>query len=173
VANKIIPVDREILLPDNELIISKTDPQGNITYCNRAFMRTAGYSEKELLNAQHNIICHPYMPRGVYRHLWQMLEKGQEYFGYLKNMSNNGTYYWLFTHIVPDYGSNGELQGYYSVRRKARPNPIAKIEPIYKEMLAVEKQGDRHSGPELSVSHMHKRLKDFGTERGNRGGPRR
>ncbi len=159
--HKIKPVDREVALPENELLVSKTDPQGNITYCNRAFMRITGYNEKELIHTQHNILRHPDMPRGVYRHMWQLLEKGQEYFGYLKNMNSSGYYYWLFTHIVPSYDSNGGLHGYYSVRRKAQPAAIATIEPIYKEMLAIEQRGDRNRAPDLSLEHMHQRVKEF------------
>lgn len=162
--HRITPIDREIAIPENELIISKTDPQGNITYCNRAFMRVAGYNEKQLLNAQHKIIRHPDMPRGIYRHMWQILEKGHEYFGYLKNISSNGAYYWLFTHIVPNHENGGKLHGYYSVRRKATPRAIATIEPIYKEMLAIEQKNDRNRGPELALEHMHRRVCEFSTD---------
>jgi PAS domain S-box-containing protein len=156
--NQITPTDREIVIPEHELIISKTDPQGNITYCNRAFMRVAGYSEKQLITAQHKIIRHPDMPRGVYRHMWQILEKGHEYFGYLKNISSNGAYYWLFTHIVPNHEHGGELRGYHSVRRKASSRAIATVEPIYDEMLAIEQKNDHTRGPELSLEHLHKRV---------------
>jgi PAS domain S-box-containing protein len=163
-ATKVTPVDREILLPDSELLVSKTDPKGNITYCNRAFMRVAGYSEKDLLKTQHNVTRHPDMPRGIFRHLWQTLEEGREYFGYLKNMSSDGAFYWVFTHIVPSYDISGKLQGYHSVRRRARSNSVTIVEPIYKEMLALEQQGDHNDAPVRSLAHMHKRLNEFGTE---------
>jgi PAS domain S-box-containing protein len=159
-AKKITPIDREVIVPENELLVSKTDPQGNITYCNRAFMRIAGYSEKQLINSQHNIIRHPDMPRGVYRHMWQTLDEGREYFGYLKNMNNSGAYYWLFIHIAPSHVQGGKLHGYYSVRRKALPHAIATIEPIYKEMLAIEQLGDRTKGPERSIAQMHQRMNE-------------
>ena len=48
---------------DQDFIVSKTDPRGRIVYANRIFMEFAGYSEKELLGTQHNIVRHPDMPR--------------------------------------------------------------------------------------------------------------
>lgn len=49
---------------ENDFIVSKTDTKGRITYGNEIFIEFSGYSEKELLGAQHNIIRHPDMPRG-------------------------------------------------------------------------------------------------------------
>lgn len=39
---------------ENDFIVSKTDLTGKITYGNRIFIEFAGYSEKGLLDAQHN-----------------------------------------------------------------------------------------------------------------------
>lgn len=47
---------------DDEIIVSKTNLKGHITYANRVFMRLADYSERELLGAPHSIIRHPAMP---------------------------------------------------------------------------------------------------------------
>ena len=54
-------------LAPHELIVTKTDPTGHITYANRVFMRIAGYAEHQLLGKPHNLIRHPDMPRGAYR----------------------------------------------------------------------------------------------------------
>ncbi len=56
----------ELMFSDNEIIVSKTDTRGNITYGNELFLKMAGYSEKELLGAPHNIIRHPDMPRVIF-----------------------------------------------------------------------------------------------------------
>lgn len=157
------PTNREIRLTDTDLMVSKTDPRGNITYCNRAFMRISGYNEKQVLNAQHNIVRHPDMPRGIYRHMWQTLQQGKEYFGYIKNLSSDGSYYWQFIHIVPDVDPDEKLQGYFAVRRKPRADAIASLEPIYKEMLALEKRENKEKAPDLSLALLHERLKQSGT----------
>ena len=116
--NAITPTTREIVMQENDFIVSKTDLKGRITYANRVFMRIAGYAERELLNVQHNIIRHPDMPRGVFRLLWNVIENGQECFAYVKNLAKNGDYYWVFANVTMDYDANGKPIGYFSVRRK-------------------------------------------------------
>ena len=140
----ITPIDREIRLGDDEFIVSKTDTKGIITYCNRVFMHIAGYSEAELLGKQHNIVRHPDMPRGVFRFLWQTLQDGEEFFGYVKNMCKSGAYYWVFANVTPDYDARGRVVGYYSVRRKPSDQAIAALAPIYKEMLERGNPGLHH-----------------------------
>ena len=155
--------DHEVKLANDEFIVSKTDTKGRITYCNRTFMRIAGYSEKELLNTQHNIVRHPDMPRGVFRFLWQTLEQGKEFFGYVKNMTSDGSYYWVFANVTPDYDRNGQLKGYFSVRRKPKQSAIDIVEPIYREMLAVEQTRGPKEGPDASIELLQQKLQALQT----------
>lgn len=159
----ITPIDREIRLGEDEFIVSKTDTKGIITYCNRVFMHIAGYSEAELLGTQHNIVRHPDMPRGVFRFLWQTLQDGEEFFGYVKNMCKSGAYYWVFANVTPDYDSNGKIVGYYSVRRKPSDAAIAAIAPIYQEMLTLEKQVGPKDAPDASIRLLNEKLESLGT----------
>ena len=159
----ISPIQREVQLADDEFIVSKTDTTGRITYCNRTFMRIAGFSEKELLHTQHNIVRHPDMPRGVFRFLWQTLEQGQEFFGYVKNMTSDGSFYWVFANVTPDYDRNGQLKGYFSVRRKPRKSAIDVVEPIYREMLAAEQRSGSKNGPDESIRLLQQKLQALDT----------
>ena len=52
---------------DDEIIVSKTDTRGVITYANEVFLRLSGYTEEELLGRPHSIIRHPDMPRCVFK----------------------------------------------------------------------------------------------------------
>jgi PAS domain-containing protein len=58
-APHINPTGRETFFPASDLIVSKTDLKGRITYANRLFCRMAGYREAELINQPHSIIRHP------------------------------------------------------------------------------------------------------------------
>ncbi len=78
---------------EDDFIVSKTDLKGRITYCNRIFIEFSGYSEAELLGAQHNIVRHPDMPRGVFQFLWDTLGQKTECFAYVKNMCRDGAFY--------------------------------------------------------------------------------
>lgn len=123
---------------DDDFIVSKTDLAGRITYGNRIFIEFSGYDEEELLGTQHNIIRHPDMPRSAFKLVWSTIESGKEVFAYVKNMSKDGGFYWVFTHITPDFGPQGDIVGYYSVRRCPKRSAIEKIEPVYRQMLAAE-----------------------------------
>ena len=135
---KVEPTQRERVMREDDFIVSKTDLKGRITYCNRIFIEFSGYTESELLGAQHNIVRHPDMPRGVFKFLWDTIAQKNECFAYVKNMSRDGAFYWVFANITPDLDAQGNTIGYFSVRRKAKPSAIAVLNDVYKQMLAEE-----------------------------------
>ncbi|MCU7812083.1 MAG: PAS domain-containing protein [Candidatus Thiodiazotropha sp. (ex Notomyrtea botanica)] len=159
----ITPTDREILMKDQDFIVSKTDLKGRITYANRVFMQIAGYTESELLNVQHNIIRHPDMPRGVFRLLWTVIESGQECFAYVKNMAKSGDYYWVYANVTVDYDTNNQPIGYFSVRRKPSREGISAIIPVYQEMMRIEQQAGARDAPNASVNWLVELLQSKGT----------
>lgn len=101
--SQIIPTQTEVRLAYDELIISKTDLSGRITYANKVFMRISDFSEEDLLGQPHNMIRHPDMPRGVFWGLWNTLKQGREFFGLVKNMTAHGDYYWVLANVRPDF----------------------------------------------------------------------
>lgn len=135
---RITPTRQERSLGDEDFIVSKTDPSGRITYANRIFMALAGYAESELIGTQHNIIRHPDMPRAAFKLVWDTIQAGNEVFAYVKNMSKDGGFYWVFGHITPDLDAGGRIVGYTSVRRCPTRAAIDKIDPVYRQMLAAE-----------------------------------
>ena len=85
------PTSIERKMRENDFIVSKTNPKGIITYGNPIFIEFSGYTEAELLGSQHNIIRHPDMPRAAFKLAWDTIQSGREFFGYVKNMSKDGT----------------------------------------------------------------------------------
>ena len=142
---------------ENDFIVSKTDLKGRITYGNRIFQEFSRYSEKELLGAQHNIIRHPDMPRAAFQLAWNTIKAGNEFFGFVKNMAKDGSFYWVFTHITPSYNRHGEMIGYLSVRRKPRTDSVVIVDGLYKQMLELEKK----AGPKDAINVSTKFLLDF------------
>jgi len=161
--SSITPTNREHKMAENDFIVSKTDLKGRITYANRIFMQMGQYPESELLNVQHNIIRHPDMPRGVFRFLWDTLKQKKEFFGFVKNLCANGDYYWVFANVTPDFGHDGEVKGYYSVRRKPSESAIQAVSPLYAEMLAIEKRAGPKEGPGKSMAYLQQFLADNNT----------
>ncbi|AXS81210.1 PAS domain-containing protein [Dechloromonas sp. HYN0024] len=128
----------ERMMRENDFIVSKTDAKGIITYGNPIFIEFSGYTEEELLGTQHNIVRHPDMPRSAFKLAWDTIQSGQEFFGYVKNMAKDGSHYWVFTHITPDFDQRRNIVGYTSVRRCPKRDAVAKIEPVYRQMLQAE-----------------------------------
>lgn len=160
---KITPTQREVSLADDEVIISKTDTSGRITYANRAFMRIANFPESEVLGVQHNIVRHPDMPRGAFKLLWDTLKQEREFFGYVKNITSDGHYYWVYANVTPDRDANGRLVGYFSVRRKPSREAVQTMQAIYQEMLAVENRAGVANAPAASIAFLQDKLKALGT----------
>ena len=134
----ITPTGRERSFAEDEIIVSKTDLKGIITYANPVFLRVAGYTENEILGQPHNIIRHPAMPRCVFKLLWDTLEQGEEIFAYVINLCKNGDHYWVFAHVTPSFDEVGNIIGYHSSRRVPERKAIEQIEPIYKMLKEKE-----------------------------------
>jgi PAS domain S-box-containing protein len=132
------PDQAERILGREDLIVSKTDARGVITYVNQTFVDICGYSEAELVGKPHNIIRHPDMPRGVFKLLWDTIAEGGEVFAYVVNRSKDGSRYWVLAHVTPTYGGYGSVAGYHSSRRAPARSAIARIEAVYALMRAEE-----------------------------------
>lgn len=147
----------------DELIVSKTDLKGRITYANRVFCRLGGMSQRAAIGAPHSIIRHPDMPRAVFKLLWERIEKGGEIFAYVLNMASNGDHYWVLAHVTPTFDQAGLVTGYHSNRRLPERSAIAAITPLYAMLKKVEDDhGDRHKGMDAAVARLQDILKDKG-----------
>jgi PAS domain S-box-containing protein len=134
------PTGRERTWGDEEIIVSKTDLKGIITYANRTFLNVAGYTEEEVLGKPHNMIRHPDMPRCVFKLLWDTIESGNEIFAYVKNMAKNGDHYWVFAHVTPTLDAQGKIIGYHSNRRCPQRHQVQIFNGLYQQLLAEEKR---------------------------------
>ena len=134
------PTGVERFFGRDEIIVSKTDPRGRITYANRVFLHIAGYEEREVLGQPHSIVRHPDMPRCVFKLLWDTIEAGREIFAYVKNMAKNGDHYWVFAHVTPTFDESGKIIGYHSSRRCPERSAIAAVAPLYEALLQEERR---------------------------------
>lgn len=158
------PTGIETMLEEEELIVSKTDLKGRITYANDVFVRMAKYSYGELMGAPHSLIRHPDMPRCVFKLLWDTLEAKQEIFAYVINLAKDGSHYWVFAHVTPTLDDRGAIIGYHSSRRSPDRRAIDKIRPIYKALLEEEaRHVNAKDGMRESFAMMVGLLKQQGT----------
>jgi len=148
-------------LDENDFIISKTDLKGRISYGNEKFISISGYTEDELLGAPHNILRHPEMPRVVYAHLWESIQKKKEVFVFVKNRCKNNDFYWVFANVTASIDALGKAIGYYSVRRKPSERGIKEIESLYAQLLNIEKREGLASAKKYLGELLEKQGVDF------------
>jgi methyl-accepting chemotaxis protein len=127
-----LPVTQtEVPLADDTLIVSKTDLKGRITYVNKGFLDISGYTAEELLGEPHNVVRHPDMPTEAFEDLWNVLQQGRPWVGYVKNRCKNGDYYWVEAHVAPIWEGN-RVTGYMSVRYKPPRDKVEAAENAYR-----------------------------------------
>ena len=150
-------------MDENEIIVTKTDLKGRITYANDVFLRVSRLSMKEAIGQPHNLIRHPDMPRCIFKLFWDKLEAREEIFAYVVNMATNGDHYWVLAHVTPSFDGAGNVVGYHSMRRKPDPHQIEQIIPLYKTLLAEEnRQANRKEGMLGAYARFTEMLKSKG-----------
>jgi PAS domain S-box-containing protein len=146
---------RERTFEDDEVLTSKTDTRGVITYANDDFCRIAGYEYAELHGAPHSLIRHPDMPRCVFNLMWKTLKDGREFFGYVVNRCKNGDHYWVLAHVVPDIDPDTrEVVGFHSTRRCPSRQGVAMAQDLYDELREAERRAPRERQVEAGWAAM-------------------
>ncbi|CUW38379.1 Putative FOG: PAS/PAC domain [Magnetospirillum sp. XM-1] len=157
------PSGRERTFAEDEIIVSKTDTTGRLTYVNDVFLSVSGFTEAELIGQPHSLIRHPDMPRCVFKLLWDTIASGKELFAYVVNLAKNGDHYWVLAHVTPDFGPDGKIVGYHSNRRVPRRDALAKVQPLYQSLLKIEAAAaDRKQGMEAAFAALGDQLKREG-----------
>ncbi len=131
--------DIETAFPEGTLIVSRTDTAGKITHCNKSFCDIAGYTKEELIGEYHSILRHPDMPAVAFKGLWDTIQQGKHWHGYVKNLRKDGGFYWVFATVIPNV-REGKIVGYTSVRRKPSRTKIDECTTLYKKLLSEEKK---------------------------------
>ena len=149
---------------EDDIIVSKTDLKGRLTYANKVFLEISDYSEKEVLGQPHSMIRHPDMPRSIFKLLWSALEAGREIFAYVNNRAKNGDNYWVYAHVTPSWDRNGNIVGYHSNRRLPDRDILAEhIMPLYQKLLSAERG---HANRKDGMLAGEKLVTDLLTEQG-------
>ncbi len=163
-ATSVTPSGVERYFEENDIIVSKTDLKGRLTYVNKVFMAIAGYEESELIGQPHSLIRHPHMPRCIFKLLWDTLEAKKEIFAYVVNLCKNGDHYWVFAHVTPSYDGDGNVVGYHSNRRVPDKEILnSTIIPLYKQLLDEEaKHANRKEGLNASYQMVLDLLQEKG-----------
>ncbi|WP_422140556.1 response regulator [Arcobacter aquimarinus] len=123
---------------DERSIVSKTDEKGIITYVNEQFCLLSGYSKKELIGKNHNIVSHPDNEKELYKEIWNTIKNEKKsWTGKIKNKKKDGSYYWIDALIKPILDKNGNIEEFIALK-----NDITEQEDV-KEYFQLKLKGSQ------------------------------
>lgn len=110
---------------DEAAIVAMTDPHGTIVSVNHKFCEISGYSEEELIGANHRLLHSGMHDRAFFRDLYRTITRGAIWHGEICNRAKSGKLYWVDTTIVPHKGLDGRIRSYTAIRFDITPQKTA------------------------------------------------
>lgn len=98
------------------------------------------------------------MPKVIFKFLWNHIKCGKEIVAYVKNLSKDGSYYWVKAFVTASFNGQGEIVGYHSIRIKPTEQAKSAIQALYKELLDIERIG--------GIQKSQERLEQILTQKG-------
>ncbi|HKW65394.1 MAG TPA: response regulator [Candidatus Acidoferrum sp.] len=121
---------------DQHCNVSRTDPQGFITFVNENFCAVSKYGPREILGKTHRTVNAGHHPKEFFAELWGTIKGGQCWKGEVQNKAKDGTIFWSDTTIVPFSDPHGKQLQYIAIR-----SDITKLKRIEDELrLEVEER---------------------------------
>jgi aerotaxis receptor len=122
---------------DDNVIKVETDLNGIITYASKQFCKISGYSHKELLGRNVNLLKHSNIASAFFQKLWSELKTNNIWEGEIKNQDRYGNSYWIKGVIFPKYDFDNKIIGYVSIRSNITDTKqLEKINKLLKEDLS-------------------------------------
>lgn len=99
----------------NYVISATTKVDSTILDISDAFMKSSGYSKKELMGRKMSIIKNKHRDKKIVKDLWKTISKGEIWIGEIKNTKKSGETYWLEQHIIPKMDKNNKIEKFVSI----------------------------------------------------------
>lgn len=103
---------------DSSSIISKADSKGKITYVNKKFTDVSGYSLKEVLGKDHNVVNSGTHPKEFWSDMYKTVIKDRQIWNSVCiNRTKDGNLYYVDTYIKGSFDENGKIKSFMSIRQ--------------------------------------------------------
>ena len=93
-----------------------TDPKGSISYVNRKFTESTGYTADEVLGKNPRILNSGHSSLEAYQELWKTITQGGSWRGEFRNRKKSGELYWETATITPIFNSEGEITNFLALK---------------------------------------------------------
>jgi PAS domain S-box-containing protein len=110
---------------DKYAIVSRSTPEGKITYVNQLFCDTSGYTQEELLDKDHRILNSGEHSKSFFENLWKTIKSGKSWRGEIRNKRKNGSFFWADTTIVPIFELSGKIKEFIAFKYEITDKKIA------------------------------------------------
>jgi len=130
---------------DEFVIAARTDEKGKILYVTDAFSAISGYSKDELIGQSHSLLKHEDTSSELHKDLWETVKAGNVWKGEIKDKKKDGTSYWLWTIISPEYSVDGRFLYYTAIsqnitEKKKIEEAKREIENLNDEIIETQKE---------------------------------
>ena len=101
---------------DQHCNVSRTDPNGKITFVNERFCAVSKFRPEEMIGQTHRIVNSAHHPKEFFSELWRTIKSGRSWKGEVQNRAKDGTIYWSDTTVVPFCDAQGKQLQYIAIR---------------------------------------------------------
>jgi PAS domain S-box-containing protein len=113
---------------DQSALVSIANSDGTIIRANFKFCEVSGYTEKELIGKNHNIVNSRHHRPEFWKEMWATIRKGEIWRSEVCNKKKNGELYWVDSIVYPVFDLNGEIRHYLSIRHEITDRKLAEEE---------------------------------------------
>lgn len=134
-----IPLDREVQINPDKVMICKFTPEGIIEYVNDYFIEVSGYEVHEIVGGGIDIFRHNDLPSTIFNYIMEHLMERKNIRVLLKDQIKDGRHYWYLTNFEFKDVENSDKVAFISYRHAVPRHAVDVMEDLYARLLKIEK----------------------------------
>ena len=128
-------LEQQKFVLDQHAIVTMSDVEGRITYCNDKFVEVSGFSREEILGQDHKMVNSGYHSREFFTAMYETIGQGGVWRAEVCNRAKDGTRYWVDTTVAAFMGADGKPQQYIAVRTNISERKRAEQHEVFRSRI--------------------------------------